>query len=65
LANYDELPVFKASYDLLLEIFMFTKNFTREFKYTIGESLIREKLSDHPFTAQHIWQSHGASTFTP
>jgi hypothetical protein len=24
---YDELPVFKASYDLLLDIFQFTANF--------------------------------------
>lgn len=29
MANYNELPVYKACYDLLLEIFNFTKNFTR------------------------------------
>jgi hypothetical protein len=27
MAKYDELPVYKASYDLLLEIFKFTKEF--------------------------------------
>ncbi|MBN1480418.1 hypothetical protein EH223_20385 [candidate division KSB1 bacterium] len=44
MALYDELPVYKASYDLLLEIFKFTKNFAREYKYTIGESLKKETL---------------------
>ncbi len=42
--NYDELPVYKASYDLLLEIFRFTKEFTKEYKYTIGESLKKETV---------------------
>ncbi len=37
-----ELPVYKASYDLLLEIFKFTKNFSKEYKYTIGEKLKNE-----------------------
>jgi len=44
MALYDELPVFKASYDLLLEIFRFTANFTREYKYTVGERLKNETL---------------------
>jgi hypothetical protein len=39
MAKYDELPVYKASYDLLLEIFLFVKEFSKEFKYTVGESL--------------------------
>jgi hypothetical protein len=45
MARYDELPVYKASYDLLVEIFQFTKNFNREFKYTVGESLKNETLA--------------------
>ena len=44
MALYDELPVYKASYDLLLEIFKFTKNFSKEYKYTVGESLKKETL---------------------
>lgn len=44
MAKYDELPVFKASYDLLVEIFRFTRNFTKEYKYTVGEKLINETL---------------------
>ena len=42
MSKYDELPVYEASYDLLLVIFQFTKNFNKEFKYTIGESLKKE-----------------------
>jgi len=42
MSRYDELPVYKASYDLLLVIFQFTKNFNKEFKYTVGESLKKE-----------------------
>ena len=34
---HNELPVYKASYDLLLEIFQFTKDFSKDFKYTVGE----------------------------
>lgn len=33
------LPVYKASYDLLLVIFQFTKEFNQEYKYTVGDSL--------------------------
>jgi len=42
MGRYNELPVYKASYDLLLEIFRFTKNIGKEFKYTVGESLKKE-----------------------
>ena len=44
MSRYDELLVYKASYDLLLEIFRFTKEFNREYKYTVGESLKKETL---------------------
>ena len=39
---HQELPVYKASYDLLVEIFRFTKEFSKEYKYTVGESLKKE-----------------------
>ena len=35
MATYDLLPVYKSTYDFLLEIFRFSKSFTREYKYTI------------------------------
>lgn len=44
MAYYDELPVYKATYDLLLEMFRFTKDFTKEYKYTVGESLKKETI---------------------
>ena len=44
MAVYDNLPVYKACYDLLLEIFKFTKNFNREYKYTLGERLKNETI---------------------
>jgi hypothetical protein len=44
MAQYDELPVSQATYDLLLEIFRFTKDFSKEYKYTVGESLKKETI---------------------
>jgi hypothetical protein len=44
MALHYDLPVYKACYDLLLEIFLFTKDFTKEYKYTVGESLKKETL---------------------
>jgi len=32
----------KATYDLLLAIFQFTKEFSKKYKYTVGESLKKE-----------------------
>ena len=44
MATYNNLPVYKASYDLLVEIFKFTQNFNREYKYTLGERLKNETI---------------------
>ena len=44
MGNYDDLPVYKASYDLLLEIFRFTKHFSKEYKYTAGTSMKTEAM---------------------
>ena len=41
---YIELQVYKASYDLLLIIFRFTKDFSKEYKYTIGETMKKEGI---------------------
>jgi hypothetical protein len=41
---HNELPVYKACYDLLIEIFQFTKEFSKDFKYTAGESLKNETI---------------------
>jgi hypothetical protein len=44
MAQYSELPVYKATYDLLFAMFDFTKNFSKEYKYTVGESLKKETI---------------------
>jgi len=44
MAIYTCLPVYKVSYDLLLEIFKFTKNLSREYRYTLGEDIKKETI---------------------
>jgi len=44
MALYSDLPVYKSTYDLLLAIFRFTKDFGKEYKYTVGESLKKETV---------------------
>ena len=41
---YNTLPVYKVSYDFLVDIFNYTKNFSQEYKYTVGESLKKETI---------------------
>lgn len=36
---YSDLPVYKSTYDLLVAILSFTKDFNKEYKFTLGESL--------------------------
>lgn len=42
MAIYDNLPVFKASYDLLLRVVKLSANIRRDARYTIGETLKKE-----------------------
>jgi hypothetical protein len=44
MALAEELPVYKASYDLVLVVFNLAKNFSKEFKYTLGENLKNEAI---------------------
>jgi CRISPR-associated protein Cas8b1/Cst1 subtype I-B len=44
MAIYLHLPVYKATYDLVLEIFKAVKDFSREYKYTIGENIKKEAI---------------------
>ncbi len=41
---YYELPIFKSSYDLAIELFNFSKKLPRDFKYTIVQDLKKESL---------------------
>ena len=39
---HSELPVYKVSYNLLLNLFQLCRNFGKDFKYTIGDKLKNE-----------------------
>ena len=56
MSMYDQLPVYKSSYDLLLQIFEQKKQFPRDFRYTVGERLSSEgmELIIHIFKANRI-----------
>jgi hypothetical protein len=45
MALYLTLPVYKASYDLLLNIFQVAKNFPKEYKYSLGQELRQEGVN--------------------
>jgi len=45
-AQYLHLPIYKSTYDLLLAISEVIKNFSREYKYTLGEKLRNESIVD-------------------
>ncbi|MFA5917866.1 MAG: four helix bundle protein [Candidatus Gracilibacteria bacterium] len=44
MTTYQNLPVYKTSYDLLILIFLLVKEFSREYKYTLGDSIKKELL---------------------
>ena len=44
MALYSDLPVYKSTYDLLLAIFRFTKEFGKEYKYIVGEHMKKETI---------------------
>lgn len=44
MAIYENLPVFKEVYDLLLQFITLSRNLKRDFRYTIGEQIKRDVL---------------------
>lgn len=44
MAIYDNLPVYKTAYDLLMQVFKFSHNLQRDYRYTIGENLKKELI---------------------
>ena len=42
LALYYDLPVFKDVYKMKMRIFALTSNFSREYKFTLGQDLKRD-----------------------
>ena len=45
MATYDQLPVYKVCYDLLISTFYIVNHFKREYKYTLGERIKSEILN--------------------
>ena len=41
---YYDLKVFKDVYQLILKIFEYTKDFPREYKYTLGQDMKRDAI---------------------
>lgn len=41
---YSQLPIYRDSYTLLLEIYQITNKFPRDYKYTLGQDMKRDSL---------------------
>lgn len=44
MALYTELPVYRDTYQLILKVFEYTKDFPKEYKYTLGQDMKRDAL---------------------
>ena len=44
MALHTALPVYRDTYKLVLEIFVSTKNFPKEYKYSLGRDMERDVL---------------------
>ena len=45
MATYDNLPVYKVSYDLLVNLFQLCRSMQRDYRYTLGESIKNELVA--------------------
>lgn len=60
MALYDTLPVYKQTYELTLKIFQYTKDFPREYKYSLGQDMRRDCLQ----LLREIYRSNRARSKT-
>ena len=44
MALYYDLPVYRDTYRRILKIFEYTKDFSREYKYRLGQDMKRDAL---------------------
>ena len=44
MAHYDNLPIYKVCYDLLLILFRISGNMQRDYRFTLGESMKKELI---------------------
>jgi hypothetical protein len=55
MAQYEHLPIYKKTYDLLLLAMQATKLFPREYKYTLGQNIKDEIVALVVFIYRAIW----------
>jgi hypothetical protein len=61
MALYYDLPIYKACYQLLLFLFGITRNFNREFKYTIGQEMKNNAMQ----MVVHVFRANSSHHKTP
>ena len=44
MATYDNLPVYKVSYDVLFKVFHIVKDFEKQYKYSLWDTIKNETL---------------------
>jgi len=54
MAFYYTLPVYRDTYKLILAIFDITKNFPKEYKFTLGQDMKRDSLT----LVRHIYRAN-------
>ena len=59
MALYYGLPVYRDVYKLNLMIFEYTKDFSKEYKYTLGQDISRRALQ----LVGNIWVNTGKAIF--
>lgn len=42
---YDQLPVYKTVYDLLILVYQWSRNLSKDYRYTLGESLKKDLMN--------------------
>jgi hypothetical protein len=60
MALYYDLKVFQDVYQLILKVFEFTKDFPREYKYTLGQDMKRDAI----VLVRSIYRANKATTKT-
>ncbi|MFI3138289.1 MAG: four helix bundle protein [Methylococcaceae bacterium] len=58
MALYYKLPVYRDTYQLILKIFECTKDFPKDYKYTLGQDMKRDALQ----LARSIYRANNSTS---
>jgi hypothetical protein len=61
MALYYELPIYKDTYQLVMQVFRLTRNFSREYKYTIGQDIKKDSME----MVRHIFKANSTKDKGP